>query len=69
MFDHTTIRDGRSVERSQQSDTLRQMRRMYVGAAKRAGMLAGGLLAAALALGATRRLVRRSSPIRWARTG
>jgi predicted ester cyclase len=44
MFDYATIRDGRIVERIQQSDTLSQMRQMYAGAAKKAGLLAGGIV-------------------------
>ena len=59
MFDYATIKDGRIVERIQQSDTLSQMRQMYGGTAKKAGLLAaGGLLAGSLLFSATRRLVR-----------
>ncbi|MDQ3567944.1 MAG: ester cyclase, partial [Actinomycetota bacterium] len=46
MFDYATIEDGRIVERIQQSDTLSQMRQMYGGTAKKAGLLiASGLVA------------------------
>jgi predicted ester cyclase len=48
MFDYATIEDGKIVERTQQSDTLSQMIQMYSGAAKRAGVLAGGGLASSL---------------------
>ncbi|MGI8910316.1 MAG: ester cyclase [Rubrobacteraceae bacterium] len=60
MFDYAAIEDGRIVERIQQSDTLSQMRQMYAPAAKRAGMFAGGLLAAYLALATAKRMARRS---------
>ena len=60
-FDYATIEDGRIVERSQQSDTLSQIRRMYAGTAKNAGLLAaGGLVAGSLLFSATRRLARRA---------
>lgn len=59
MFDYATIEEGRIVERIQQSDTLSQMRQMYGGTAKKAGLLAaGGLVAGSLLFTATRRLVR-----------
>ena len=59
MFDYATIEKGRIVERIQQSDTLSQMRQMYGGTAKKAGLLAVGELAAgSLLFSATRRLVR-----------
>jgi len=59
MFDYATLDDGRIVERIQQSDTLSQMRQMYAGTAKKAGLLAaGGLVAGSLLFSATRRLVR-----------
>jgi predicted ester cyclase len=49
MFDYARLEDGRIVERIQQSDTLSQLRQMYSGAAKKAGLAAGaGLLGAAL---------------------
>ena len=56
MFDYARIEDGRIVERIQQSDTLSQLRQMYGGAARKAGLVAGaGLLGAALlALGRRR---------------
>jgi len=60
MFDYATIEDGRIVERIQQSDTLSQMRQMYAPAAKRIGALTSGLLAASLAVAATKRMARRS---------
>ena len=51
MFDYAKIEDGRIVERIQQSDTLSQLRQMYSGAARKAGLAAGaGLLGAALIL-------------------
>src|SRR5918998_1129200 len=49
MFDYARLEDGRIVERIQQSDTLSQLRQMYSGAAKKAGLAAGaGLMGAAL---------------------
>ena len=56
MFDYARLEDGRIVERIQQSDTLSQLRQMYSGAARKAGLAAGaGLLGAALlALGRRR---------------
>ncbi|CAA9452300.1 MAG: hypothetical protein AVDCRST_MAG01-01-4730 [uncultured Rubrobacteraceae bacterium] len=56
MFDYAKIEDGRIVERIQQSDTLSQLRQMYSGAARKAGLAAGaGLLGAVLlALGRRR---------------
>ncbi|MBA2616580.1 MAG: ester cyclase [Rubrobacter sp.] len=60
MFDYATVRDGRIVERIQQSDTLSQMRQMYTGAAKKAGLLAGGVAALSLVATLTKRLARRS---------
>ena len=57
MFDYATIKDGRIVERIQQSDTLSQLRQMYAGAAKKAGMIAGGVLATSLAALAAKRFV------------
>jgi predicted ester cyclase len=57
MFDYATIEDGRVVERIQQSDTLSQLRQMYAGAAKKAGMIAGGVLATSLAALAAKRFV------------
>jgi predicted ester cyclase len=57
MFDYATIEDGRVVEWIQQSDTLSQMRQMYAGAAKKAGMIAGGVLATSLAALAAKRFV------------
>lgn len=57
MFDYATIEDGRVVERIQQSDTLSQLRQMYAGAAKKAGMIAGGVLAASVAALAAKRFV------------
>ena len=59
MFDYATIEDGKIVERIQQSDTLSQMRQMYAGAAKRAGILAGGVVAGSLVAAAANRLARR----------
>jgi predicted ester cyclase len=52
MFDYARIKDGRIVERVQQSDTLSQLRQMYSGAAKKAGAVAvlGGVTAALFAL-------------------
>ena len=57
MFDYARIEDGRIVERIQQSDTLSQLRQMYVGAAKKTAAAAGfGALGAAfLALGRRRK--------------
>lgn len=61
MFDYATIEDGRIVERIQQSDTLGQMRQIYGGVAKRAGLLvAGGLLTGSVLFSAVRRLTRRA---------
>ena len=56
MFDYAKIEDGRIVERIQQSDTFSQLRQMYSGAARKAGLAAGaGLLGAVLlALGRRR---------------
>ena len=49
MFDYAKIEDGRIVERIQQSDTLSQLRQMYSGAARKAGLAAAaGLLGAVL---------------------
>ena len=59
MFDYATIEDGKIVERIQQSDTLSQMRQMYAGAAKRAGILAGGVVAGSLVAATAKRLARR----------
>ncbi len=57
MFDYATIQDGRIVERIQQSDTLSQMRQVYAGAAKKAAVIAGGVLVASLVALAAKRLV------------
>ena len=54
MFDYAIIEDGRVVERIQQSDTLSQLRQMYAGAAKKAGMIAGVLATSLAALAAKR---------------
>lgn len=56
MFDYATIDDGKIVERIQQSDTLSQMRQIYAGAAKKAGLITGGVLAASLAVMAAKRM-------------
>lgn len=49
MFDYARLKDGRIVERVQQSDTLSQLVQMYGGAAKKAAAVAGaGLLGAVL---------------------
>ncbi len=59
MFDYATIEDGKIVERIQQSDTLSQMLQMYSGVAKKAGLIAGGIVTGSLlALVAKRRLAR-----------
>lgn len=55
MFDYATIRDGRIVERIQQSDTLSQM---YSGAARKAGLLAGAIAAVSLVAVMGKRLSR-----------
>ena len=59
MFDYATVRDGRIVERVQQSDTLSQMRQMYAGAAKKAGLLAGAVAAVSIVAATGKRLTRR----------
>lgn len=56
MFDYATVRDGRIVERIQQSDTLSQMRQMYAGAAKKTGLISAGIAASLLAVAISRRL-------------
>ena len=55
MFDYATIREGRIVERIQQSDTLSQMRQMYSGAAKKAALVSAVLTATSLLAVAGRR--------------
>ncbi|CAN5754341.1 hypothetical protein BH18ACT11_BH18ACT11_07270 [soil metagenome] len=60
-LDYAAVEDGRIVERIQQSETLGQIRQMYGGTAKKAGLLiAGGLLAGSVLFSATRRLARRA---------
>jgi predicted ester cyclase len=71
MFDYARLEDGRIVERIQQSDTLSQVRQMYAGAAKKAGILAGGAVAAsvvALAAGNLRGRRRQVQPAKSRRT-
>ncbi|MBA2533460.1 MAG: hypothetical protein H0V21_00450 [Rubrobacter sp.] len=59
-LDYAAVEDGRIVE-LRQSDILSQMRQMYGGTAKKAGLLiAGGLLAGSVLFSATRRLARRA---------
>ena len=55
MFDYAKIEDGRIVERIQQSDTLSQLRQMYFGAARKAGLAAGAGLLGAILLALGRR--------------
>lgn len=50
MFDYARLEDGRIVERIQQSDTLSQLRQMYSGAAKKAGLAAGAGFLGSMAL-------------------
>ena len=50
MFDYARLEDGRIVERIQQSDTLSQLRQLYSGAAKKAGLAAGAGLLGSMAL-------------------
>ena len=48
MFDYATLRDGKIVERIQQSDTLSQMRQMYAGTVKKVGMIAASIAVVSL---------------------
>jgi predicted ester cyclase len=59
MFDYATIRDDRIVERIQQSDTLSQVRQMYAGAARKAGLISAGIATLSLAAALAARLARR----------
>lgn len=64
MFDYARLEDGRIVERVQQSDTLSQLRQMYSGATKKAGLAAGAGLLGAAALFALRGRRGRAGPSR-----